>query len=333
MERALYWLNGETIIMKNDKKILFVTEKWVDADPSKGLTNNYHNLFKSFSNTFPDNRFGIIHYDEYSSLKKNHIDNFLIKTIKKKKPDLIIFSLLGKSELNPTEKSFETAKEEGCKSIFIWPDIGVDWGMPEINKFNDKGWSDFHVCWGREKNVRQNHKNLLWLWAPQDEKLYHPADGNFQDISISFLGSKDNRYQERIHYLKYLQDNGIDCVVGGGQREKRLSTKQYADIMRRSKISLNFPFCPSGFDQCKGRVWEILASRSLLFERKNEATEGMLEPGTHYVEYTSPQDLVEKYHYYINNEDERKQIAQNGYDVYYEKYSAKCYWEQVMRNI
>lgn len=56
---------------KNNPKVLFVTEKWCDADPSKGLTNNYHNLFKTFSNTFPEAQYNIVHLDEYSMVKKN----------------------------------------------------------------------------------------------------------------------------------------------------------------------------------------------------------------------------------------------------------------------
>ena len=317
--------------MKNKIKTLFVTEKWCDANPAKGLTNNYHNLFKSYHNVFPESHFDIVHFDEYSLLKKKHIDDFLIKTIEQKKPDLVVFSLLGKSHLNPTKRSYEAIREQGCKTVFVWPDIGVDWGIPEIEQFNNEGWADVHICWGSENNIKKQYDNLLWLWAPQYENLYHPADGNYQDIPMSFLGSKDQRYHERIYYLSHLQQNNIECYIGGGQREKRLSPKEYADVMRRSKISLNFPFCPSGFDQCKGRVWEILASKSLLFERKNDATSRMLEPGVHYVEYDSQQDLVEKYNYYLENEKERKRIAQNGYDVYYEKFSAKCYWHKVLQ--
>ena len=317
---------------RSNVKTLFVTEKWCDANPDKGLTNNYHNLFKTYSNAIPDSHFDIVHFDEYSFIKKKHIDEFLIKTVKDKKPDVVIFSLLGKSHLNPTEESYKFIKKQGCKTVFVWPDIGTDWGIPEIEHFNKNGWSDLHVCWGREKNVLQDYDNLMWLWAPQDESLYYPED-NEQDINMSFLGSKDWRYQERVHYLNYLKQNGVDFYSGGGQREKRLSPSEYAGIMRRSKISLNFPFCPSGFDQCKGRVWEILASKSLLFERKNEATAGMLEPGVHYVEYENGQDLVEKYKYYIENETERQRIAQQGYDVYYEKYTAKSYWSQVMKGV
>ena len=48
---------------KNNPTILFVTEKWCDADPSKGLTNSYHNLFKTYENVYPNSHFDIIHFE------------------------------------------------------------------------------------------------------------------------------------------------------------------------------------------------------------------------------------------------------------------------------
>ena len=105
---------------KNSPKVLFVTEKWCDADPNKGLTNNYHNLFKTFSNTLPDAKFSIIHLDEYSAVKKKHIDGFLPTLVDRVEPDVVIFSLLGKSHLNPTDSSYEHIKSKGCKTVFMW---------------------------------------------------------------------------------------------------------------------------------------------------------------------------------------------------------------------
>ena len=45
--------------MKN--KVLFITEKWCDAIPEKGLTNNFHNLFGTFKKNNPDIHFSLLH--------------------------------------------------------------------------------------------------------------------------------------------------------------------------------------------------------------------------------------------------------------------------------
>ena len=316
---------------KSNPKVLFVTEKWCDADPDKGLTNNYHNLFSTFKNVLPDIKFSIIHIDEYSAVKKKHIDNFLPTLVDRVEPDIIIFSLLGKSHLNPTDLSYEHIKSKGCKTVFMWPDMFEGWGIPQIEEFNEKGFADLHVCWGSERNIATEYENLIWLWAPQDETMYYPIDEPDKRIDVSFLGSP--RYAERQNYLRYLLTNGVQIHIGGGQREEALSAHNYAELMRNSKISLNFPEGPEGLDQCKGRVWEILATKSLLLERKNSAIKNFLAPGQHYVEFENEADLVEKIQYYIDNEDERCYIAQKGHNIYKRKYNATVFWNTIMEKL
>jgi len=318
------------IMAKSDLNVLFVTEKWCDADPNKGLTNNYHNLFKTFKTVLNEATFNIVHLDEYALVKKKHIDGFLPTLIDRVEPTVVIFSLLGKSHLNPTDASYEYIKSKGCKTVFMWPDVFDGWGIPEIEELNDKGFADLHVCWGAEKNTKKKYDNLIWLWAPQDETLYYPLDDE-QSIPVSFLGSV--RYPERQKYLQHLINEKAPLLIDGGQREKGLSPKRYAELMRHSKISLNFPEGPDGYDQCKGRVWEILASKSLLLERKNTSIENFLKPNVHYVEFENEADLIEKINYYLDNEKERDYIVNNGYNLYKKKYNAKTFWNTIIKEI
>ena len=317
---------------KNKEKVLFVTEKWCDADPNKGLTNNYHNLFKTFKSVFPETLFSIVHLDEYTLTKKKHIDTFLPILIDKVEPTIIVFSLLGKSHLNPTDSSYEYIREKGCKTVFMWPDVFDSWGIPQIEEFNNKKFADLHVCWGAEKNTTNKYENLIWLWAPQDETLYHPlAEKSTQQIPVSFLGSV--RYPERQKYLQHLIDTKTPLYIDGGQREKGLSPMRYAELMRHSKISLNFPEGPEGNDQCKGRVWEILASKSLLLERKNAPIQNFLKPNVHYIEFEDEADLVEKIQYYLDNDNERDYIVNKGYNLYKKKYNATTFWGTIMKEL
>jgi hypothetical protein len=311
--------------MKN--KVLFVTEKWCDGLPHMGLTNNYHNLFSTFKNTQPETEFSVIHLDECAHVLKTHIDNVLPKAINKFNPNIVVFSLLGKSPLNPTERSFSFLKEKNIKMIFMWPDIGVDWGRPEIEG-SLKPFADLHVCWGSENNLNLKEK-ILWMWCPQDENLFNPSQE--KTIPVSFIGSP--RYHERMRYLQFLINSNVNVTIDGGQREKRLSPKEYADLIRKTKINLNFPYSPSGFDQCKGRVWEILATKGFLLERKNSATERMLTPGKDYVDYTDEADLLNKINYFLAHEEERRAIEEHGFKTYNEKYSAKIFWDRALGGV
>lgn len=315
--------------MKNDLKVLFITEKWCDGLPYKGLTNNFHNLFGTFKLNFPEIKFSMIHMDEVGHTHKTHIDSIIESVLEKTTPDFVIFSLLGKSNLNPTEHTYKILKNKNIKMIFMWPDVGIDWGKPQIEN-ELKNYADLHVCWGTEKNLNIDDK-ILWMWAPQSEKLYHPISEEKKIINCSFVGSP--RYEERQKYLRYLIDRKLDVSIRGGQREESLTPEEYASIIRSSKISLNFPYCPSGFDQCKGRVWEILASRTLLLERKNIPTSLLLKPGVHYVEFINEKDLEEKINYYLKNNEERIAIQNNGYNFYMEKYNSKIFWNKIFNEL
>jgi spore maturation protein CgeB len=100
-----------------------------------------------------------------------------------------------------------------------------------------------------------------------------------------------------------------------------------------SKIIINFPYHALGFSQLKSRVLEAMASGSLVFELKNESTSQLFEANQDFVEYQSLDDAVEKYVYYINNLEEMKRIAKNGYIKYLNHYSGKCFWKKIFENI
>lgn len=107
------------------KNLLFITERWADADKSKGLSNSFHNIFSSFKKTEISKQFNwnILHFDELMVEKRTHINSLKEKIWDKIKPDIIICTLLGQSSLNPDKEFFKFFKEKGCLNNFIWPDI------------------------------------------------------------------------------------------------------------------------------------------------------------------------------------------------------------------
>lgn len=308
--------------MKN-KPILFITPKWCDANPAMGLTNDYHNLFGSLEHTL-NVPFDVLHLDECMVNHGIHIDKILPNVVKKLKPKVIIFSLLGRSNLNPSRETYEFLKSEGIYLNFQWADADREWALGEINKIGTL--ADLHVSWDNAGILNGIHRHMS-LWVPQDPKLYY--DVKEKTIDVGFLGSM--RYQERVSYIQHLINNNVPVVVRGGQREEKLSPEIYASFIRNCKIGLNFPYSPFlRVDQCKGRVYEIIASNSMLLERKNEVTSKLLRPGIDYVEFTTPDDLIDKINYYLNNEEERVRIADSGYRSFHSKYNATLFWEAVI---
>ncbi len=312
--------------------ILFCIEKYCDGKSEMGLSNNQHNLLGSLKHSLNIN-FNVVYYDEIFQKHNKHIDDLLPKICERNKTDIVIFSLMNNYAGSPTIKTFELLKKMNIKTCIHWPDTGLDWGYPQIEQMNEK-FVDIHIGWDNADSefhkTRKIPNNFLQLFVPQDPHLYYKDKE--QEIPISFVGSL--HMQERQIFLDHaINKNGLPIIVHGGQRKEKLTHEQYAKLIRNSKISINFPFCNGGFDQAKGRIYEVLASCSMLLERKNNATNKIFKPGYDYVEYDSPDDFVEKIKYYLNNDTERSKIAEQGYNTYNKKYNAKCFWEIVLNKM
>jgi hypothetical protein len=313
--------------MKNN--ILFCCEKWCAGTPLMGLTNNFHNMFNSFSQTQNDYMYNTLHLDEASAVYGTHIDNIIIQYCQNFKPSIIIFCLLGGSNVNPSMPIYQKLKDMGIKLCFMWPDT-QKWVIDTILHLKDI--ADLSVSWDNPVSdlhsrvqFPENHK---FMWVPQDEHFFYDDK---KDIDVSFVGS--TIYPDRQKIL-----SGIiirrQIHIDGGQRTRQLTPEEYSKIIRSSKISLTFSKSPcQTYEQTKGRVYEVLRSKSLLLESKNTSTSRYLKPGEDYVEFEGLEDLDNKIEYYLNNEEERIRIATNGYNKYYANYSSQIFWNKILENL
>lgn len=319
------------------KKLLFVTEHYCDGRPEMGVTNSYHNLFGSFKHTFDiaaEWDFSVIHFDDFM-LKGKHIDDFAQQIYDKIKPDVVLCTLLGTEKCNPTERFFDVFKKAGCKIIFLWPDFGRDWTTVAAQRFDR--FIDLNVAIACEKTI--NFPKTHWTWTPEDPAyFYPPMSEDEKDIDVLFLGTVHSK--ERSDYINFLKlkfnqpgAKKLNIHLGGGQRQEKLSHEKYAELTRRAKIVINFPWSVAGNDQLKGRVFEATACHSLLMERKNHLTPQYFEPGKEYVEYTSKEDLFEKIQYYLDHDDERIEIAKAGGKRNIQSWSHNKFWEGVFKEL
>lgn len=335
MERSNPCSNDCMQSSKMKKKLLFVTEHYCDGKPELGVTNSYHNLFGSFKHTFDiaaEWNFNIIHYDDFT-LKGLHIDNFAQKIYDTTKPDVMICTLLGTERCNPTEKFFEVFKQAGCKIVFLWPDFGRDWTIRSATRFDR--FIDLNVAIAGERNG--NYPKTLWSWTPEDPAYFY-YDGQEKDIDVLFLGTIHS--PERAEYLKFLEQElksgagvELNIHIGGGQRQEKLSHEQYAELTRRAKIVINFPFSVAGNDQLKGRVFEATACKCLLMERKNKLTSEYFTPNVEYIEYINKEDLLHRIKTFLENPKEREQISQAGLTRYIQNWSHNKFWESVFKEL
>jgi glycosyltransferase involved in cell wall biosynthesis len=303
--------------------ILFVTEKWCDCKAERGLSNNVHNFFGSLRSTGLatfDNFF----FDELVQKKKRDCDGELLRECILKRPDALIYTWVNSASC-PSAETFGYIRHVlRIPIVAIWCEV-----VPSMHKVNR--WVDVSVpLVGHSLSWVVDHKKNLSLCTPQDPAIFYDPN-RVRDIDISFVGSISKlHYTDRRAALNHLKRRGINVLHVGGQRENPVSIQEYAEILQRSKITLNFSLGSDGVHHLKGRVTEALLCGTLLVENKNTETSLWLDPGKDYVQYTDLTDLSDKLSYYLANRSERLQIADNGKRRVEHQYDAYKFWERIL---
>ena len=312
------------------KNILFVTPKWCDGLPELGFNNDFHNHFTTIMQSRPDCTIHTIYTDECALIYGCKIDNIIKKYVTDNKISIILYSLINGRDYNPSVQCMRDLKESVAQCIF-WYDTGPDWGLKSIEQIGNS--VDYHFSWDNPKgpfHEKEKLPNHLTLWTPEDPTLFD-FDSR-KDIDVSFLGSID-MYRDRIETLNLLH-NKIKLVVSGGQRAAKLSPYQYASIIRRSKIGINFALSQTGvFWQAKGRIFEYTASGGLLLDSRNPCTPDYFRPGIDYIEFSTVQDIIDIVQYYLQNSEIRQKIALSGYNRFKELWTAQKYWDTVISKL
>lgn len=186
-------------------------------------------------------------------------------------------------------------------------------------------------------------KNLHWMPFACDPKIHKPVtisdtERVMYGCDVSFVGSGwpglNNR---RIGLLESLAEfnlgiwgpgwhnlsvtSPIKSFVRGGQTKP----DEWIKIYSASKIS----FCshhhdPSGKVPCyqaSPRVFEVMACGTMLMCDDQPDVRRLFMDGEHLVIYRDIDELREKVSYYLEHEDERKRIAENGMREVLEKHT------------
>ena len=157
---------------------------------------------------------------------------------------------------------------------------------------------------------------------------------SFSDLGLIFsttvLGFKVAQVQRRSALIAlskkypvtlYSNSNASDLL----KVENRGSVdywSQMPKVFHMSKINLNFtiPNIKSGLPL---RMWDIMGAGGFLMTNFQAEIPGFFEIGRDLVCFESEQELVEKCGYYLTHEDERIQIARNGYEKVKKMHSNK----------
>jgi len=306
--------------------VLFVTEKWCDCNPEKGLSNNDHNFFGSLESTGLSTQDHFF-FDEYCLEHGSHCDEALLQYCISTRPTLLAYTWCDSSycPLLTTLHFIRTRLHIPVVAIW-WEAVEmIGKAIPYVDL--NVNLSGHTLPW-----IVEQEKNLL-LWTPQDPRVFLDRRKN-RDIDVSFIGSvRKSHYVDRHAGLAALKNSGMHVFRAGGQREKPVSIQEYASFFQRSKITLNFSLGSDGVHHFKGRVLEALLCGAMLLEQTNPETPIWFTPFTDYVPFEDTDDLIEKVRYYLGNEDERQLIATHGHAKAQELYNAMAFWNRIFARV
>ena len=107
------------------------------------------------------------------------------------------------------------------------------------------------------------------------------------------------------------------------------TTTEMPKVFLFSKINLNFTSKPirSGLPL---RIWDILGAGGFLLTNFQSEIPEYFEVGKDLEAFASEEELVEKIRYYLAHNEEREEIARNGYQKAKEQYSLETRVRQML---
>ncbi|MDD9915048.1 MAG: glycosyltransferase [Rhodospirillaceae bacterium] len=310
--------------------VLIVGERWCDAAPGGSLSNLNHNIIGSLETT------GLASISTLflnETVAAGHpVDQAILDAVAASPPDLLYLTPLPGHPINPKPKTLQLVRMKyGVPVCAMYWDSALPGQVKFADQFGDA--VDFNIaidCYTVYPQVSTRPDAYLPLWTPQDPRVFY-RDDTPRDIGLSFIGSTA-RYADREGALAGLAQAGIAVTKSGGQREQRLSIEDYAAMLRRSKVTLNFskvfaPEVPS--HQFKGRVLESMLCGALLLEPNNLQTQRWFTAGVEYDTFGTMEELVEKATFYLENEQERLAMTQRAAAKAETALSAHAFWTAV----
>jgi len=189
-------------------------------------------------------------------------------------------------------------------------------------------YNSHHVY--REKNLNEYKqkgvKNVALLMPYYCPWLNQPViEQDAPKYSVVFIGNAESI---RSDFISYLIKQGVAVKVFGPPNYwkrylpkdiyrklspiKLIFGREYARVLSNSKICLAF-LNPGNNDQYTRRVFEIPACNGFLLCQRTPLMQELYVEGQEAEFFTTKEELLEKIVYYLSHEEQRRVIAQAGY--------------------
>ncbi len=318
-----YFQDGRYDAFRRKPIVLFICDHWCASNPKMGISEWETNLWKSLESleTFNIARF---HYDKYYFHTGKQGDVALLEAIKDIKPDwvvVVIYKELG----TPVTMSLPALASIECPVVSIWGDLEAIEQQVLCTSLQPFMYKTVATA---SKSVADRF-GYTYMHVPRDPRIFNNPQEK-RDIDIVFSGSYGYGREERQEAMLHLLNNGIKLVHGGSEGGDHFTTEEYADRYKRAKLALSFSIA-RGVNVVNARPFEAMNCGSMLLEQESLELAKLYTPFVDYVPWTDKEDLLKKVKYYLKHDDEREKIAYNGWKRTQELYSAKTFWEKILK--
>ncbi len=318
-----YLEEGRHRSFRDKPVVLFIGDYYCAGNPAMGLSEWEGNLWASLESTGLADvaRF---HMDKYYYHTGNRGDEALLERVRDIKPDHVVLIIYKQPGSDPTVPTIDTISKLP-NLITIWGDLeAVE--QRQLTELVQPACKRMFGTANKEVVERMGYK---YMHVPKNPLIFNNPDKE-RDIDVVFSGSFGYGRPERKEVLEYLVENGISITIGGSEGGDHFTTEEYADRYKRAKIALSFSQA-RGMNVVNARPFEVMSCGAMLLEQKSPELAKLYEEEVDYGTWTDKVDLLEKVRYYLRNEEERLSIAKSGQEKTEQLYSAKNFWEEVLR--
>jgi spore maturation protein CgeB len=259
--------------------------------------------------------------DYYFKQGKDFMNNLLLKTIKKEKPDYIftwftwdefyIDTLLQIRKISPKTKTVAIFGDDSVhfENFSRYYGLLFDYSFttlkPYIKKYKEEGINGIFCT---------NLVDINSFKLKKFEKTY----------PLTFIGSQRSDKSGRYELIKYLIEKKAPLRVYGFGWENYpefkevyhgvLKDNEVLDIINKTKINLCFSKDNFGNPQLKARAFEVGACSSFILTEYAPDYLEYFKENKEIVFFKSKDEMLQKIDYYLKNEKEREDIAKNLYN-------------------
>lgn len=254
-----------------------------------------------------------------------HLNKQLLQYVKEMKPDFVFFY----SARLVYADTIKGIKEQG-NIIFIYNNDD-----PFAEYYPKYFWCQFKKSLQyadvgfayRKKNIKEYYNygcrevEMLRAYYIKNRNYYIPDVTTNNVPSVIFLGHNEN--DERQEYIRKLLDEKIEVGITERTWENfevdnpylvRLenSHKRYNEIMNGTKIAIVF-LSKINNDTYTRRCFEIPVTKTLMVSIYTDDIASMFKEDEEVVFFRNEKEFVDKIKYYLVHDEERKKIAEAGY--------------------